>query len=237
MRAWPDEAFLDLVFLRLNTGSVQLSPQELRQALRPGPFTDFTDVFSAESEWMQKALRIDGPDFRMRDVEVLLRYFGFRYFLRDYRGQLKDFLDSTLERLNKRWEAEEGALIRSAQDCEAAIKASFEIFADDAFFRYDDDKGRYERRFNRAVFDMMVWYFATEDVRAQAVVERVRVREAFETLCGDRDFRSSITTTTKSVGATYLRLSLWGATLQNVLGANLQVPQLQDNRIVLPAPA
>jgi hypothetical protein len=33
VRRWPDEDFLNLVFLRLNTGSVPLSPQELRQAL------------------------------------------------------------------------------------------------------------------------------------------------------------------------------------------------------------
>ena len=33
VRNWPDDSFLYLVFLRLNTGSVPLSPQELRQAL------------------------------------------------------------------------------------------------------------------------------------------------------------------------------------------------------------
>jgi uncharacterized protein with ParB-like and HNH nuclease domain len=38
IKNWPDESFLYHVFLRLNTGSVQLSPQELRQALHPGKF-------------------------------------------------------------------------------------------------------------------------------------------------------------------------------------------------------
>jgi uncharacterized protein with ParB-like and HNH nuclease domain len=43
IRNWDNESFLYEVFLRLNTGSVQLSPQELRQALHPGPFSSFVD--------------------------------------------------------------------------------------------------------------------------------------------------------------------------------------------------
>ncbi len=41
IRNWKSEAYLWEVFLRINTGSVQLSPQELRQALHPGPFSKF----------------------------------------------------------------------------------------------------------------------------------------------------------------------------------------------------
>lgn len=37
IKNWGTEDFLYQVFLRLNTGSVPLSPQELRQALHPGP--------------------------------------------------------------------------------------------------------------------------------------------------------------------------------------------------------
>ena len=43
IKNWPTEKVLYLLFLRLNTGSVKLSPQELRQALYPGPFIDFVN--------------------------------------------------------------------------------------------------------------------------------------------------------------------------------------------------
>lgn len=49
IKNWPDEAFLYTVFLRLNTGSKKLSQQELRQALKPGPFLDFLDEETANS--------------------------------------------------------------------------------------------------------------------------------------------------------------------------------------------
>ena len=114
VRRWPNEDFLNLVFLRLNTGSVKLSPQELRQALHPGPFTDYLDDCASDSEWLRKALHLDKPDFRMRDVEVLLRYFGFQFTLDEYTGNLKKFLDDTVNLLNAQWLKEEEDIGRLA---------------------------------------------------------------------------------------------------------------------------
>jgi hypothetical protein len=49
IRSWSDENTLYRIFLRLNTGSVPLPPQELRQALHPGPFVKFVDLESGAS--------------------------------------------------------------------------------------------------------------------------------------------------------------------------------------------
>jgi hypothetical protein len=85
IRGRKDEKYLYSVFLRINTGSVQLSPQEeLRQALDPGPFSDFIDDFSTESEPLKKALKLKQPDFRMRDVELVLRYYAYRNMVATY---------------------------------------------------------------------------------------------------------------------------------------------------------
>ena len=83
IRNWPNENFLFTVFLRINTGSMKLSPQELRQALHPGEFIDFADTFSVESEPVKQMLGLRRPDFRMRDVEMVIRYFAFKYFINE----------------------------------------------------------------------------------------------------------------------------------------------------------
>ena len=44
VKNWPSVEVLYLLFLRLNTGSVKLSPQELRQALYPGKFIDYVNT-------------------------------------------------------------------------------------------------------------------------------------------------------------------------------------------------
>ena len=204
LRNWPTEDFLYLVFLRLNTGTVKLSPQELRQALHPGKFVTFTVQRSVKSEGLQRFLKIDQPDFRMRDVELLVRYYAFRNFVTDYSGNLKLFLDTTCKTLNDRWEQQEATLKSQADDLDAAMAATFTIFGDDNAFRKSDGQN-YQARRNRAVFDIMVYYFAQTSIRDAALAKAADVEAAFRNLCGDNDFLRSIESTTKSTSATKLR--------------------------------
>jgi hypothetical protein len=232
VRRWPNEEFLNLVFLRLNTGSVKLSPQELRQALHPGPFTDYLDDTASESIALQKALRIDKPDFRMRDVEVLLRYFGFRYLLPEYTGNLKKFLDDTVKLLNESWEESAESIKDIGRECETAIGITFEVFESNAFYRWSGQ--RYEGRFNRAVFDIMTFYFSQKTVGAAALQHKDAVETAFKELCeNDPRFVESIQTTTKTPLATHRRLALWGRALAKAIGFEPVIPSIDQNRIVL----
>ena len=77
IRGWKNEEVLYTIFHRLNTGSVPLSTQELRQALHPGPFLSFAAKFSEESQSLKSLLGLSKPDFRMRDVELVVRFFHF----------------------------------------------------------------------------------------------------------------------------------------------------------------
>jgi hypothetical protein len=232
VRAWPDEDFLFRVFLRLNTGSVSLSPQELRQALHPGPFVDFADDRSAASPEIRAALKLERPDFRMRDVELLIRYFGFAWFLDEYKGNLKQFLDLTCERLNAAWGEQKETILQDADQCDHAIAATQSIFEEQAFRRFSGEG--YEGRFNRAIFDSMVFFFRQQQIREEAVANAEAVVEAFELLTiEDPEFADSITQTTKSIRATYTRLAAWGDALNGVLDVTIDVPVLRDDRIHL----
>ncbi|MFF7447187.1 MULTISPECIES: DUF262 domain-containing protein [unclassified Streptomyces] len=231
VRRWPNEEFLNLVFLRLNTGSVRLSPQELRQALHPGPFTDFLDVATYNSIELQSALRIDKPDFRMRDVEIMLRYFSMRHRLDAYTGNLKKFLDDTVNELNEAWASAEQSIRDTAEECNRAIQATFNVFSENSFYRWSH--GDYEGRFNRAVFDIMTYYFKDPVLAEAAAEKRTDVEGAFRTLCDTRpDFVESIQTTTKTPLATHRRLSIWGAALQRVTEMPVPVPGFENNRII-----
>lgn len=230
VRAWPDENFLFRVFLRLNTGSVPLSPQELRQALHPGPFIDFADDWSTGSDAIKAALNLRAPDFRMRDVELLIRFFGFSFFLDDYNGNLKQFLDETCLCLNTRWEGDEEQIKEAAIACDKGIESTRRIFGDEAFRRYSD-KGT-EGRFNRAIFDVMTFYFRDPEIRQAAEANPSDVVDAFKLLCTtNQEFLDSITSTTKSIPATHSRLALWGTALGETLSCDVAVPTLEDNRI------
>ena len=79
----------------------------------------------------------------------------------------------------------------------------------------------------------MVWSFTEPVVRNAAIGNESKIEDAFKDLCiHDRKFMSSIESTTKSLTATHVRLSTWTETLNDILGLNVVVPELIDNRIV-----
>lgn len=232
IKNWPDLLFLHLVFLRLNTGSVKLSPQELRQAMFPGDFSDFVDDTARESHPMRTLLRLEEPDFRMRDVELLVRHLGFVNYISEYRGELKLFLDMTCSRLNDDW-VNQGPIVRQqAAEFEAATQALIDIFGVDSVARRPTQEGR--RPFNRALFDVLVYFLIDNDIRQRAVNVAANVQGALSTLWQDEPrFVRSVESTTKTIEATATRFSLWGNVLEPLVGVQLRIPRLEANRIVL----
>lgn len=231
VRNWPGNDYLFLVFLRLNTESVPLSPQELRQALQPGSFTDFVDERAVESKPLRTALNQAGPDFRMRDTEVLLRALAFSLRANDYGGNLKQFLDSTCELYNKSWAESSADVSRAVGRIEGAIKLTLDIFGPRvAFSRYTN--GLPERRFNRAIFDVLVHSLSQPAVARAARARKPRVIETLKRLCEeDAQFVAAIATTTKSSHATAYRFVTWADELAEALGVKVAVPDTYRKRL------
>lgn len=232
IKNWPNVDFLHLVFLRLNTGSVKLSPQELRQALFPGPFSDWVDDAAVNSNALKKLLNLRDPDYRMRDIEVLSRYLAFRFFLEDYRGRMKNFLDLSFKIFNENWPDWEPRLHVALAEFESAVDSLVQIFGPEV------GKKPGSRHFNRAVFDFLVFYAQEKRIRAEMTAKSAQVMEAFESLFGDAEFRSATERDTAGVPNTVERLSKWGRALSAVLGMDLPIPRAveygQEQRIAFP---
>lgn len=228
IRYWQSEAYLYEVFLRINTGSVQLSPQELRQALHPGPFSKYVGVASAESEELKRALRLTAPDFRMRDAEIMLRYIAYKNYLREYNGNLKKFLDDATEKLNAAWRQQHAQITAQVAEMEAALGFAREAFGEENYLRkWRDDK--FESRKNRAVFDIMLHFFSEPAVRAALADKKEAVVNSFKDLCAsDPQFLDSIETTTKSTEANRKRFNTWGKRIEEISGLDLGYLKFPD---------
>lgn len=79
------------VFERLNTGSVKLNAQELRHGLNHGELMRKLDALSKNEFW-RRSVGIRS-DKRMKGAELILRFFAFRYDLKEYKKPLSSFLD------------------------------------------------------------------------------------------------------------------------------------------------
>lgn len=239
IRNWPDENFLHLVFRRLNTGSVSLSTQELRQALFPGEFTKFLDDRAIDSKPLKRLLNLSEPDFRMRDLELMLRFVAFRNFMPDYNGNMKVFLDSTCGRLNKTWDEKKEDVFLQLDSFDAGILSAIEIFGLDDVARKPKTVST-RRPFNKAIFEVIVFYFSDAKIRAAAEKAPDQVKSMFEALWDDKanedkeNFVRSVEISTKTINAAYYRFSVWGMVLKECLGLSFNVPCLDrlGNRII-----
>lgn len=216
IRGWKNEEVLYTIFHRLNTGSVPLSTQELRQALHPGPFLNFAAKFSEQSQSLQQLLGLTKPDFRMRDVELVVRYFAFQTRLPEYHGNLKKFLDDTCDFLNAKWSTHENEVRDIAAQMDDAIQVAIRIFSRPHVFRKWDGE-RFEKPLNRAVFDVVVASLSDPLIRSAAFTRKAEVVQAFKTLCSDIEFRSAVESTTKSKAAVRTRFSKWYKALGTVI--------------------
>lgn len=233
IKNWPNESFLFTVFLRLNTGSIKLSPQELRQALHPGSFIDFADEFSIESEGIKNMLNLKKPDYRMRDVEIVIRYFTNKYFLKIYEGNLKKAFDNAVKILNEKWDDDKEKIKKDAENLNSAIEFTIELFGGQkqAFSKWVGDS--FQNNFNRAIFDIMVYFFSEVKILQEAKGKQQAILDSFKHLCvTDEAFLSSFEHTTKSMDNTFKRLTTWGLALADILDQPVVVPFYEDDKYV-----
>lgn len=219
VRNWKTPAVLYQVFVRLNQGSLTLSPQELRQALYPSDFTKWVNIRSASSSLIQSARRIKQEDFRMRDAEMLLRSIAFMESLETYRGNLRKFLDDACVAGAATWKSLGQSYFDGLADrCELAITRTFRIFGvKDSYLRFED--GNFIRRFNIAVFDLMTAVLGDPSITdTEFETHASAIGEAFKLLCEtDRDFNNSLVTTTKAIDATGGRIVAFGTAVELIL--------------------
>lgn len=187
------------IFYRLNTGSVPLSSQELRQVLNRGPFAEFLIRSTNEPIPLHSILNLTGPDNRLRDAEIVLRFISFSMFGPDYGGNLTPFLDESMARINKDWATYEAKVDALFRELNAATSSLIEFFGERRVGRKYSN-GDWENRFNRALFEVQAYYFGKIPTSSLKAADKDSVVTEFEAFCGGSpEFLDSIETSTKNL--------------------------------------
>jgi len=85
-----DQSSIYLIFERLNTGGVNLQPQEIRVALYHGEFVRVLRKLNDNATWRKL---FGAKSSRLKDMEMILRFFAFYFHAQHYRSPMKDFLN------------------------------------------------------------------------------------------------------------------------------------------------
>lgn len=149
------------IFERLNSGSVKLEAQELRNAVSRGPFNSLIKELACTDDFRSLVqIDINSPSDnskvkKMEDVELVLRYFALsndNYY--NLKKGFKQFLSDEMHKYNK---LDDDSLNEMKQRFITTMKTIRSLFGDCAFAKYKLEEGAFVRmsKFNAAVYDSL----------------------------------------------------------------------------------
>lgn len=209
------------IFYRLNTGSVPLGSQELRQVLNRGAFADFLIESTNVRLPLHGVLNLSGPDNRLRDAEILLRFIAFSLFGKNYGGNLTPFLDESMKTINENWGKFEPVVNGLLGDLNLATSRLAAVFGEKLVGRKFANN-EWETRFNRALYEVEVYYFGKLPARVFDATNAERLKTAFQQFCGGTpEFLDSIETSTKNLQRYRRRYELFQGFVNQAFGTNI----------------
>ena len=188
-----DQSSIFHIFGRLNTGGMQLQAQEIRACIFYGPFNELLRELNDYKSWR----KIYGkPSPRLKDQELILRYFALFFYLDKYVRPIKDFLNRYMG-ANRSFKLQNVGTLRS-NFCEV-IDFFAAMLGKRAF--------RLERVFNAAVYDAAMVGLARR-LKSSPLQDRQGFIDKYEALLQDADFNSACKTATSDVANVRKRVEL-----------------------------
>tara|TARA_R100001530_G_scaffold126555_1_gene95416 strand:+ start:23 stop:1099 length:1077 start_codon:yes stop_codon:yes gene_type:complete len=91
-----DESSVYQIFERLNSGGRDLKPQEIRACIYYGEFNELLNVLVNTHSW--RDIFGKKSDIRLKEQELILRFFSLLYDRHNYQKPLKGFLNSFMSK-------------------------------------------------------------------------------------------------------------------------------------------
>lgn len=196
------------IFERLNSGSVKLEPQELRNATCRGPFKDLikelskNEIFVEISKLASTSARVK----KMEDQELVLRLFSLAHEngYENYKGGIKNFLTQEMKKFN---ELSMDKINSLKDNFLTTVSMIQEKLGDTPFAKYrvnEDSEYDQMSKFNVAVFDAIAVPFYQLAIKNKDTnIDYNDIKELFK----DSEFFDSIEGSTNDVKKFTTRIS------------------------------
>lgn len=184
-----DEEIKYEVFERLNLGSVQLTPQEIRNNTLRGSFNDLLKELAKNPLFLKLLnLRLRSDEKNMAYEELILRFFA--YHDSDYK-RAKNLSFFLTDFLKNNQNAEEAALKKYTSLFKNTLVLIEQYLGDNAFSSYSTKTGQWTKKSNRSLYDAEMLAFASF-VGKKISVSPKEFMHQLEILMKDPDFRKSL---------------------------------------------
>ena len=206
------------IFRRINTGGSPLSAQEIRHCMSGDRSRKFLRELAQDESFKTATGDALTGHPRMADLEVVLRFVGFRLFTPDdyaRHGSFDEFLGVVTKTLDH--DLDDGSLGRLRADFVDGMTNCHAVFSDYAFRRWPRDTYR-RNPINRALFESWGTVLADHDESAARAGAEELVQRARDMMTDDSEFIGSISGSTGDVRNVRTRLRRVRQVVQEVLG-------------------
>ncbi|SFF11710.1 Protein of unknown function DUF262 [Sulfitobacter brevis] len=195
------------VFERLNTSTMPLNAQELRNCVSRGELNKLLGELSYDAKWLAVRGR-KNPDKRLADEEMILRFFAFRLQpLAEYKTPLKNWLNNAA-REGRKFDRQKIESLR--QDWSSALSIALIWFDPNRCFRRPGSKA-----INRALFDLIM-STAHKTSLNTALDLRAEFLDAFNDIIEVDDFQDLISRSVDHKSRTEKRFKLWNEKMAEI---------------------
>ncbi|WP_250625937.1 DUF262 domain-containing protein [Pinirhizobacter soli] len=188
-----DQSSVYLIFERLNSGGTFLQPQEIRVALYHGKLVELLSALNDNLDW--RAL-YGKKSARLKDIELILRFFAMVFYSNQYRRPMKDFLNRYMAK-NRDLQSQDGELLKGVFD--ATVSAILNGIGQKAF--------RLTSAVNAAVLDAVMCGVAA-NLLSSSLCSRETMAVAYLALVKNETFLRATTRATADVDSVRERLDL-----------------------------
>lgn len=214
-----------ILFKRLNTGGLELTPQEIRNAVYQGYAAATIKSMAKLPEFIQATGGKISTN-RMQDRDFVSRFVAF--YLIDYskyQPSLDDFINRSMDLLEK----------EDAKDIEnkfrKALNLSYKIFKKDAFRKRTDTNAK-PRPINKAYFEVITVFFAklSESEEELLLRNKETLKNNLIELIGNERYSNALSRGTGTKDSVNIRFSWFEQVLdKSIKGINITISD--DNKI------
>ena len=182
------------IFNRLNSGGVNLKPQEIRVSLYHSKFYTMLNRLNARARW-RVFVGLPEPDIHAKDVEVLLRGFSMLFFGAEYKPSITKFLNLS----SRKFKAFNDDAIAYCEALFDSFLRACEQLDSRAFI------GNQNNRFNISTFEAVFVAAAKPAFSGQRLIELQISSESLSKLKSDSEFLDATQKNTASTLNVQLR--------------------------------
>jgi len=188
-----DESSIFHIFERLNTGGTQLQPQEIRACIFYGSFSELLAELNDTPSWRNV---YGPPSKRLKDQELILRFFALFYNLDRYKRPMKEFLNDYMGK-NKNF------AFQNKEELKTLFVNAITFISDSL----EREAFRPERTLNAAAYDGIMVGLARKISRV-TLHDKETFKTKYRELIANKDFFNACKTATSDESNVISRIDL-----------------------------